>query len=94
APSPEEKKSSTTILIVFLLVLCAGFVVTFLYLDKKVEVQVKKLDQSWADKQESLRSMARQRMYDSRQSNLQTEMMDRLRPTGKGDVSGLTPEKP
>jgi hypothetical protein len=89
-PQPQpaataEQKSSSAVLIVVLLILVGGFGGTFMYLDGKVEISAKKLDRVWAEKQSDLRSMARQRMYNSRQSHLQTEMMDRWRNVGKTD---------
>ncbi|MBF0454915.1 MAG: hypothetical protein HQL72_08905 [Magnetococcales bacterium] len=90
-----EKKGSAAVLIVFLVLLLGGFGATFMFLDEKVQVSIKNLDRVWADKQIELRSMARQRMYDTSQSHLQTEMMDRWRNAGRGGVEpGQIPSKP
>jgi hypothetical protein len=75
----EEKKSGSILPIIFMLMLLGGLGTAYVYLDEKVQVRVKKFDRVWADKQVDLRSMARQRMYDTSQSHLQTEMMDRWR---------------
>jgi hypothetical protein len=79
-----EKKSGGFIPILFVLLLLGGLAGAYVYLDEKVQIRVKKFDRVWADKQVDLRSMARQRMYDTSQSHLQTEMMDRWRESSTG----------
>ncbi len=81
APAQSGGKLMLIVVLVFVL---AGFGAVFFYLDGKVQIRAKDLDRIWAEKQQDLRSMARQRMYDSSQSHLQTEMMDRWRNTGRG----------
>lgn len=79
APKAVEQKSNLVTLIIILLIVFGGFGATFVYLDGKVQHSVKELDRVWADKQHDRLSAARQRMYDTSQSHLQTEMMDRWR---------------
>ncbi|MBF0446513.1 MAG: hypothetical protein HQL68_13100 [Magnetococcales bacterium] len=67
-----------------MILLLAGLGAAYVYLDEKVQIRVKKFDRVWADKQVDLRSSARQRMYDTSQSHLQTEMMDRWRESDDG----------
>ncbi|MBF0358758.1 MAG: hypothetical protein HQL70_09125 [Magnetococcales bacterium] len=88
AESPAAAKQPSKILpFVFLAILIGGLGFAFVYMDEKVQINIKKLDRVWADKQVDLVGMARQRMYDTSQSHLQTEMMDRWRqdPYTQGD---------
>lgn len=83
APPPAKSKSGLIKLVMFLVILLGTMVVAFLFLDERVKIGAKNLEQIWQDKQIELRSMARQRMYDSQQSHQQTEMMDRFRHVGR-----------
>ncbi|MBF0379559.1 MAG: hypothetical protein HQL69_00985 [Magnetococcales bacterium] len=97
APAPAEDKSASPpaeggsggklMPIFFLLMLLAGLGGAYVYLDEKVQIKIKEFDKRWADKQVDLRSMARQRMYDTSQSHLQTEMMDRWRENNSSDTA-------
>ena len=80
--APDAPKGGGLVfIIIIMIILLGGFGGAFTYLDGRVKISEKKLDRVWEGKQQDLRSMARQRMYDTSQSHLQTEMMDRWRNT-------------